>query len=236
MAKGPLGNILQHMRKLVAAQTAAKRPDRELLGRFTLHRDEAAFAALVERHGPMVLAVCRRVLKQAQDAEDACQATFLVLARKAASIRKRESLASWLHGVAYRIAGKLKKTIARRRYATESLTIDVPRPDTTVETSWREVQLVLDEELQQLPDKYRAPLVLCYLQGKTRDEAASQLGWTEGTLRGRLERGPERLRTRLTRRGLSLSGALLTTMLPQGTGAAPLPATLAPNGFSGPDG
>ena len=144
MAKGPLGNLLEHIRQLAAAQPTGQRPDGELLERFVRHRDEAAFAALVERHGPMVLRVCRRVLQQAQDAEDACQATFLVLARKAASIRKQASLASWLYGVAYRMASNLKKTVARRG-APESLLVDVPQADTTAETTWREARVVLDE-------------------------------------------------------------------------------------------
>ncbi len=225
MAEGQLRNVLQHIRKLAALRTVGKGLDCELLERFVTHQDEAAFAALMERHGPLVLSVCRRVLRHVQDAEDACQATFLVLARKAASIRKRDSVASWLHGVAYRVARKLKATAARRR-VPESLPVDLPAAETTPETTWREVQVVLDEELQRLPDKYRAPLVLCSLEGKTRDEAAQQLGWTEGTLRGRLERGRERLRARLSRRGLTLSAALLATMLSQSTAATALPASL----------
>lgn len=225
MAKGPLGNVLEYLRKLATAQTASQQTDSALLERFVCHQDEAAFAVLVERHGSMVLAVCWRVLKQAQDAEDAWQATFLVLARKAASIRNQESLASWLYGVAYRVARKLKQAVARRD-AVVSLVVDVPQVDTTIEVNWRELRAVLDEELQRLPDKYRAPLVLCYLEGKTRGEAAQQLGWTDGVLRGRLERGRERLQARLTRRGFSLTSSLLATLLAQEAGATGVPAPL----------
>jgi RNA polymerase sigma factor (sigma-70 family) len=225
MAKQALGTVLEHIRKLAAAQPARRRPDGELLERFVRLRDQAAFAALVERHGPMVLGVCGRVLQQAQDAEDACQATFLVLARKAAAIRQQDSLASWLYGVAYRVAGKLKKTSARRG-APESLPVEVPQADTTAETVWQEARVVLDEELRRLPERYRVPLVLCYLEGKSRNEAADQLGWTEGTLRGRLDRGRERLRVRLTRRGVGLSGTLLATLLSQEAAAVALPAPL----------
>src|SRR5262249_45381533 len=156
------------------------------LERFVAHREEAAFAALVQRHGAMVLGVCRRVLHHEHDAEDACQATFFVLARKAASVRNRESVGSWLHGVAFRVARDLRDARARRR-AQPWPEGDVAQVEAEPEVTRREVQAALDEELQRLPDKFRAPLVLCYLQGKTRDEAAHQLRWTPGTLRGRLE-------------------------------------------------
>src|SRR5262249_42690745 len=191
--------ILQHIHKLVAAQTTQALSDRNLLDRFLARRDEAAFAALVERHGAMVLGVCRRVLRNAHDAEDASQAAFLVLARKAATIRKQESLASWLHGVAYHIAANLKREAARRR-AREASRQGALQADATVEICWREMQGLLDEELARLPERYRSPLILCYLEGKTRDEAAQQLGWSLATLRGRLERARERLRAGLSRR------------------------------------
>src|SRR5262249_30017333 len=148
--------------------------DDELLGRFAEARDEAAFTALLERHGSMVLGVCRRVLGHPQDAEDACQATFLVLARKAASIRKRTSLASWLHGVAFRIARKLRGK--RALPASAALPEVAVAGGAEAELSWREVRAVLDEELERLPERYRAPLLLCCLEGLTRDEAASRLG------------------------------------------------------------
>src|SRR5204862_4011414 len=144
-------------------RAASQWTDRDLLEHFIARHDEAAFAVLVERHGPMVLSVCRRVLRHVQDAEDACQATFLVLARKATAIRKHDSVASWLHGVAYRIARKAPA--ARTRHPVpQTLSVDVPQGNMTGEATWREVQVVLDEELQRLPDKYRLPLVLCYLE------------------------------------------------------------------------
>jgi RNA polymerase sigma factor (sigma-70 family) len=224
MANSQLDGVLTHIRKLVAGETAGPRPDRELVERFVRHRDEAAFAALVQRHGPMVLGVCRRVLHHTQDAEDACQAAFLVFARKAASIRNRDAIGSWLHGVAYRAAARLRRDLSRRR-AREGPVADVPQAD-SAELTWREVRQVLDEELQHLPERFRAPLLLCYLEGKTRDEAAQELGWSLGALRGRLERGRDLLRARLTRRGVTLSGALLASLLAQQTASAALPAAL----------
>ena len=225
MASGQLDGVLHHLRQLVTAGQPGPRPDRELLERFVRHRDEAAFAALVRRHGPMVLAVCRRVLGDAHDAEDACQAAFLVLARRAASIRRKEAVGAWLHGVAYRVACNLKRQVARR-HAREGAVLVEPVADGP-EPSWREVLAVLDEELGRLPERFRAPLLLCYLEGKTRDEAAQALGWSPGTLRGRLERGREMLRARLTRRGLTLSAALLVALLAQHAARAALPAALA---------
>src|SRR5262249_50564641 len=155
--------------------------------RFVARHDEAAFAALMYRHGPMVLGVCRRVLRHAQDAEDACQATFLVLVRRAAAIRRRASVGPWLHRLAHPLAGQVRAQAARRR--AERLD-DVALPaDPAAELTWRELQVALDAELLRLPEKYRQPLVLCYLEGKTCDEAAQQLHWTLGALKGRLERG-----------------------------------------------
>jgi RNA polymerase sigma factor (sigma-70 family) len=224
MANGRLDGVLHHIRQLVAAEGAGALSDQQLLERFVRRRDEEAFAALVQRHGPMVLAVCRRVLGNPHDAEDACQAVFLILARKAASIRKQASVGSWLHGVAYRAAANLKRAIARRR-RREAPVVDVPQPE-PVEVSWREVRAVLDEELQRLPERFRAPLLLYCLEGKTRDEAAQALGWSLGTVRGRLERGRELLRARLTRRGVTLSAALLAALLTGKAFAAALPAGL----------
>jgi RNA polymerase sigma factor (sigma-70 family) len=212
MNHGQLTTVLYHIARLVAPAEARQQSDRELLARFVARQEQAAFAALVERHGAMVLSVCRRVLPHVHDAEDACQAAFLVLARKAASIRKRDSLASWLHGVAYRSARSLQRELARH-WAREKPLADVADSRGTDDLSWREMMHQLDAELERLPEKLRAPLVLCYLQGKTRDEAAHELGWTTPTLRGRLERGRRLLRNRLTRRGLSLSAALLAPAL-----------------------
>jgi RNA polymerase sigma factor (sigma-70 family) len=173
----------------------------------------------------MVLGVCRRVLKDTHDAEDACQATFLILARRAASIRKRASVGSWLHGVAYRAAANLRRQVARRR-GREVPAADVAQP-APAEVTWREVRAALDEELRRLPERFRAPLLLCCLEGRTRDEAAQELGWGLGTLRGRLDRGRELLRVRLRRRGVGLPAALLAALLAGRAASAAVPAALA---------
>jgi RNA polymerase sigma factor (sigma-70 family) len=196
--------VLRHIRELTATEKAARLLDRELLTRFTAEQEEDAFAALVRRHGPLVLGVCRRVLGNWHDAEDAFQASFLVLARKAASIHKHESVSSWLHRVAYHVAIQVRERLAtRQRYERQTQ----PRlsGDALAEVTGRELVGVLDEELQGLAEGDRAPLVLCYLEGKTRDEAAHQLGLSLGTFKRRLERAKERLRLRLARRGLTLS-------------------------------
>src|SRR5947209_5026354 len=167
--------------------TAGSGPsDGRLLESFAHRGDQAAFEALVRRHGPMVLGVCRRVLGDVHAAEDALQATFLVLVRKAASIAKRELLGNWLYGVAYRTALKAKTAAARRR-AKERQVRPMPNPGNEEEV-WRELQPLLDQELSRLPDKYRIPVVLCDLQGKSRQEAARQLGCPEGTVSSRLAR------------------------------------------------
>src|SRR6266480_335314 len=155
---------------------------------------------LVRRHGPMVLRVCQRLLHNWHDAEDVCQATFLVLASKAASGHWQASVAGWLHQVAYHLARKAQAA-AVRRGVHERHVVDRPVPDLLETITGRELQAVLDEELARLAEKYRAPLVLCYLEGATRDEAARQLGWALGTLKSRMERGRELLRIRLARRG-----------------------------------
>jgi RNA polymerase sigma factor (sigma-70 family) len=225
MPQASRARILRHIHQLTAAQAAGGLSDAELLGRFAARRDEGAFAALLERHGPLVLGVCRRVLRHEPDVEDAFQATFLVLARKAASIRRRESVASWLHRVARHLAVKARVRSARRQ-AREGQLEDVPAPASGDELTWRELSAALDEELQRLPEKYRAPLVLCCLEGKARDEAARELGWTVGAVKGCLQRGRELLRARLARRGLALPAALLAALLARPACAA-VPALLA---------
>jgi RNA polymerase sigma-70 factor (ECF subfamily) len=169
-----------------------------LLERFARRRDEAAFAALVRRHGPLVLSVCRRVLRHEQDAEDAFQATFLVLARKAGSIRKRESVGSWLYGVAYRIARKAKASKARQPVQLTKLR-EIAAAESSHEWMTYELRALLDQEVNRLPDKYRLPFVMCYVEGKTNKEAAQQLRCPVGTLASRLVRACARLRGRLTR-------------------------------------
>jgi RNA polymerase sigma factor (sigma-70 family) len=188
-------------------------------------RDEAAFTALVRRHGPMVLAVCRRVLRDAHTAEDAFQATFLVLARKAASLSQPELLGHWLHGVAYRTAVKARTEAARRRAQEQQavLTQEIAGDDDFL---WRDLRAVLDEEVNRLPNRYRVPVVLCYLQGQTNAEAARRLGCSRGTVATLLARAREKLRRRLTQRGVSLSvGVALAALVRTAQGGA-VPRTL----------
>jgi RNA polymerase sigma factor (sigma-70 family) len=218
--------FVRHLRTLIAKQTGGAPTDQQLLERFLSQHSEDSFAALVERHGPMVLGVCRRVLHHTHDAEDVFQATFLVLARRASSIRKQESVGSFLHGVAYHLAGKLKaKAVRRARYERGAGT--PPTADPAEEITWRELRTVLDAELQNLPEQYRSPLILCHLEGKTQDEAARQLGWSKSTFRRRLDRARDLLGRRLTRRGLTLSAALSAPLLAGTSVRAAVPPMLA---------
>jgi RNA polymerase sigma factor (sigma-70 family) len=189
--------------------------DGQLLERFLARRDSAAFETLLRRHGPMVLGVCQRVLRNIHDAEDAFQATFLVLVRKAASVRPREHVGNWLYGVAYRTAMKAK-AMAAKRSARERMN---PRPELIVDASSAEWLAMLDQELSQLPDKYRVPVVLCDLEGKAQKEAAQLLGWPEGTLCTRLRRARALLGQRLARRGLALLGGVAALLAPNAVSA-----------------
>jgi RNA polymerase sigma factor (sigma-70 family) len=224
MAKDAEYLLRRRLRTLATGQMADDRADQDLLECFVHTHDEAAFATLLERHGPMVLGVCRRVLQDEHLAEDVLQATFLVLARNAAGIRKRRSLGGWLHGVAGRLARKARAEAARAGRGDARPVPEAP-PGPAAEASWREVRQILDNELQRLPESYRLPLVLCYLEGRTRDEAAATLGWTPGRLKGLLERGRERLRGRLIRRGLA-PGAVGPVLLAETALAAPVPPLL----------
>jgi RNA polymerase sigma factor (sigma-70 family) len=217
--------LRRHLRTLTNLGSFIDQTDQELLERFTTAQEEEAFATLVRRYGGLVWSVCQRVLHNAHDAEDAFQAAFLILARKAASIRKRESLSSWLHGVAYRIAVRVKtRTVKRQQHEKQSL--PRPSPDPLAEVTGRELLTVLDEELQQLPEPCRAPLLLCYFQGKTRDEAALLLGWSLGTFKRRLEDAKQRLARRLLRRGLTLAVALSALAAVQSATAGGVPSLL----------
>jgi RNA polymerase sigma factor (sigma-70 family) len=183
-----------------SAILARDESDEALLRRFATQRDEGAFAALVQRYGPMVLGVCRRVLNHTDDAEDAFQATFLVLVYKASSIRKPELLGNWLYGVACRTARKAR-TKNVRRSVNERKAGSMAGLDTRDHGDWRaELLPCLDEELDRLPEKYRAPLVLCYLGGMTNEEAARRLGWPAGSISYRLARGKKLLQQRLQMR------------------------------------
>src|SRR5262249_22596705 len=175
---------------------------------------------LVRRHGPMVLRVCRGIVHDLHAAEDAFQAAFLVLARKAASIRKGQSVGSWLYKVAYRVAVQARADAARRS-ARDSQAPSRSAAAPADEVAYRELQTVFNEELQQLPEKYQLPVLLCCLDGQTRDEAAQQLGWSLGTLKRRLERGRNRLRARLARRGWSLPAVLGPLLLAREVAAVP---------------
>ncbi len=198
--------------------------DDQLLERFLIQRDEQAFAVLVHRHGPMVMGVCRRVLHHSQDAEDAFQATFLVLVRKAGSIVHREKVSSWLYGVAHRTALEAR-TIRARRKVKEA---QVPtRRDASIEDeNRRELQAEIDRHLCALPEKYRLPILLCDLQGKTQQEAAKQLGWPEGTVSGRLFRGRQMLAKRLSSQGVTVTAVTLPVLLSQQTWSAAVPISL----------
>jgi RNA polymerase sigma factor (sigma-70 family) len=207
--------IAQLVRAL-GSQDGADRTDGQLLSQFLVRRDEAAFVALVRRHGPMVLAVCRRVLGNAADADDAFQATFLVLVRKARSLSTRAVLGDWLHGVARRTALSARRACALRRVKEQAMA----RPevqDEAVPDAWLPI---LDDELRRLPENYRLPIVLCDLEGKTRREAAERLGWPEGTVAGRLARGRALLAQRLVRRGSAVSAAALVALLAQNAASA----------------
>src|SRR5207248_1901119 len=187
-------------------------PDTELLGRWITGSDEAAFELLMRRHAPLVLGVCRRVLDDPRDVEDAFQATFLLLLRKATAIRKSASLGSWLYKVAYRVALRARAERARAGPSTSAGLENVyARPDEDL--LWRDLRPVLDEEVRGLPEKYRTPFILCHLQGKTNQEAADVMGCPLGTILSRLSWARERLRNRLTRRGLAVPTAVLVTAL-----------------------
>jgi RNA polymerase sigma factor (sigma-70 family) len=228
MARAELTSVLWHLRTLIGVRHASAAPDWKLLDAFAAQRDETAFAELVQRHGGLVIGVCRRLLADAHEAEDVFQATFLVLARKAGSFSRRESLPGWLYRVAYRLALRARARSAQRRLREKSAS-DLPRNERTMAddplqppapaanpaeaAARRDLRLVLDEELQRLPARYRDPLLLCYFEGKTSDQAARELGFPVGSMSWHLARAREALRERLSRRGVLLSTALLATAL-----------------------
>jgi RNA polymerase sigma factor (sigma-70 family) len=217
--------LLRHIHRLTARPGTVVLSDAELVRRFVARREGVALEELIRRHGPMVLGVCRRTAGTPDDAEDAFQATFLLLVRKADSLRSRASVGSWLYGVALRLARKARSEAARRR-AREGRTDVRPPADPLAELTVREAQAIFDEELARLPEKYQAPLVLCCLQAKARDEAAAELGCSLNTLKSRLEQARHRLWHRLTRRGLTLPAAALASFLAEGVTPAALPGEL----------
>jgi RNA polymerase sigma factor (sigma-70 family) len=224
MPSGQLDRLVQRLRRSLRCE-CVRVTDGELLAAFIAGRDAEAFEGLVRRHGPMVLGVCRRVLGHVHDAEDAFQATFLVLARKAATVNPPELVGNWLYGVAYRTALELRGRMARRR-AREKPMSATPEPPAPGPNGWADLLPLLDEELSRLPDTYRVPLVLCDLEGKTRKQAAHQLGWPEGTVAGRLARGRDLLARRLKRHGLVLSASAVAASLTQGAALASVPGPL----------
>src|SRR5262245_12968535 len=193
--------------------------DGDLLARYLANRDADAFAALVRRHGPMVRGVCRRILRHDHDAEDAFQATFLVLVRKANTIQPKDVVGNWLYGVAYQTAVRARVIAAKRR-GHETNSAEVAEPIATIDNrELCDILPLLDKKLNALPDKYRAPIILCDLEGKTRKEAALHLGWPEGTVAGRLARG----RWILARRLGQLIGTLSVALSAEATACVPLP-------------
>ena len=199
--------------------------DKDLLKRFLDNREEAVFKILVRRHGPMVFAVCQRILQESHDIEDAFQATFLVLVRKASGIGRPELLGNWLYGVAYRTARKARASAARRQ-AHERQVASMTPSAPGLELAWRELRDLLDAELHRLSERYRAPLVLCYLHGKTNAEAAQMLGWPVGTMPSRLSEARELLRERLQSRRFVFPAGQFTTLLTAKAGPAILPSSL----------
>jgi RNA polymerase sigma factor (sigma-70 family) len=218
MLQAPLPTILRHLRQWAGAEPLKDLTDVQLLQHFLGRRDQAAFAVLVQRHGRLVWGVCRHVLRHEHDAEDAFQATFLALARQAASLRHRETVAGWLYRVAHRTATRARLRQSKR-HAHEKQVPAPPEGQPFAELAWRELQRVLGEELDRLPEKYRAPFLLCCLEGRSKAEAARQLGWNEGTVSSRLARARQRLRLRLARRGMALPAVLAAGTLSLQTAA-----------------
>ena len=214
--------VMRRLRCAALGSNGAGLLDGQLLRAFLNNHDEGAFEALVRRHGPMVLGVCRRVLGNAHDAEDAFQAAFLVLVRKAADLAGRELVGDWLHGVAYRTALKARTQQARRRGKERRMA----RPEAIEADPAPDWQALFDTELHGLPEKYRAPIILCELEGRTHQEAARQLGCPVGTLSGRLSRARSLLARRLKHRGLTLSAAAVSAMLASQVSAAAISPSL----------
>src|SRR5262245_4173052 len=222
MAINSMSKIIQHLQRTVFLGDGGGLSDGQLLERYLNHREDAAFAALVRRHGPMVMNVCRRVLGNDHDAEDAFQASFLVLVRKAASVEPREQVGNFLYGVAHTTALRAKGLLAKRR-AREKQVTEMPESEARPQDPWDDLRPLLDLELSRLPDKYRTPIVLCDLEDRPIKEAARQLGWPQGTLAGRLARARRMLAKRLARRGLTVASGTLGLLLGQQARSAFLP-------------
>ncbi|HEV3448053.1 MAG TPA: RNA polymerase sigma factor [Gemmataceae bacterium] len=218
--------VIDQLRRAAILPNGAGLSDGQLLECYVSRGEEAAFEALMRRHGAMVLSVCRRILCNHHDAEDAFQATFLVLVHKAASIWPREMVANWLYGVAYRTALKARAITARRKRREKTVSQPVELAAMPADDRWHELRALLDRALNRLPDKYRIPVVLCDLEGKTGKEAAQQLGWPEGTVSSRLSRARALLTRRLARYGLTLTSGSLAALVSQKSASACVPGSL----------
>ena len=212
MSSSAVLTSVRRLRSLLAGQHGQEQSDEQLLTAFADRRDDLAFATLVCRHGPMVLGVCRRVLGHEQDAEDAFQATFLVLARRAAALHNKTALGSFLHGTAYNLASKVKRVASRRR-KYEGRAPERSSVSPSDELLWREVQALLDEEIARLPEIYRSAFVFCCLENLSRAEAGRRLGLKERTVSNRLAEARKRLSQRLARRGVELTAVLAAITL-----------------------
>jgi RNA polymerase sigma factor (sigma-70 family) len=225
MANAELRTVVRYIRDVAGTPESKDQNDGELLRAFRAHGDQAAFEGIVKQHGPLVMAVCRRTLGHVQDAEDAFQATFLILARRAASIRKEESLAAWLHGVACRVSKSARRSVVRRRKHEGQAQASHPgQPESAV--AWQEVQRLVDEETQRLPFIYREAFVLCCLENRCCAEVARYLRQNEGTVRSRVARARQRLQKRLSKRGVSLSATLSAAAAADNVSAVSISASL----------
>jgi RNA polymerase sigma factor (sigma-70 family) len=220
MTTTPMNRVTQH---ILAACERDGMTDGELVNRFLSHQDDDAIAALIRRHGPMVWGVCRRLLRSHHDAEDAFQATFLVLVKKAATLPNRETVGNWLYGVAHQTAVRMRAMVAKRGVREKQVEV-MPEPATAEQYVWNDLAPVVDEELSRLPDKYRVLIVLCDLEGVTRRDVAQRLGIPEGTTASRLATARAMLAKRLARRGVVMSGVLLGAVLSQQSAWASVPA------------
>jgi RNA polymerase sigma factor (sigma-70 family) len=221
MNQAPSSVWLRHLGLLFARQARYQDTDAELLRRYLADRDEAAFANLVQRHGAMVWNVCRRTLGHYQDAEDAFQAVFLILARKAAAVRAQASIAPWLYTVAQRVARKARAAASRQ---PQTAAVEPLAPDPFEAMTARDLLATLDEQVAALPARYRGPVVLCLLEGRTQEQAARLLNTSPTTVRRRLKKGQRMLQARLGRFGLTAAGALLTPAFAQALPASVLAA------------
>jgi RNA polymerase sigma factor (sigma-70 family) len=229
MVNGRANAALRQVARVFHEGTLAGLSDRQILERFVDRRDETAFEGLIVRHGPMVLNVCRQLLRDPHDVEDAFQTVFLVLVRKARGVRVEGSLGPWLYAVANRTAARARAN--RRRIQAREISACVELAASLPDKAFdrRELAGVLHEELGRLPERLRSPVVLCYLQGMTHELAASQLGCPVGTVRSRLSRARAQLLTRMTRRGLTLSAAALVSALEPNSSAASIPPIVRTN-------